>query len=258
MYQPVTEEIPPDEKPPDSPDSFQLARGDERPVEEQDDLPEADHAAVVDDPGVEFSSSRSGLPPRDHQAGSGAASQQQRDRFYLRWEPHYLTTLPGIMKMLQLVITLTALICSTNISYRGSDYLALPAAWKFRVFVFTSVLSLLCCIGLLFCRATNVARSLPIDWLMLDIILSCCLSFLYFVASCMIASASAAYNRTFIVADWTARNKLIAGVVLGYTCSLLYAVHVLGIHIRFKRRVQFRHQLLQVDSGSIDSIQPEV
>ncbi|XP_038075976.1 uncharacterized protein LOC119743637 [Patiria miniata] len=173
MYQPVTEEIPPDESPPDSPDSFRLAGGDVGAVSERDDLPEADHSPVADDTDVEYSSSRSGqLPPyRDHhhhQARSGAAfHQQQRSRFYLKWEPRYLTTLPGIMKMLQLVITLTALICATSISYQGNDYLSLPASWKFRVFVFTSVLSLLSCVGLLFCRATNVARLLPLDWLMM-------------------------------------------------------------------------------------------
>ncbi|XP_033625728.1 uncharacterized protein LOC117288961 [Asterias rubens] len=166
MYRPVTEEIPPDEIALDTPVDGVAPVGEgvggERPCpgggeDGDEDRPVADHSAVAD-PGVEFSSSRS---------SPGLTGQHQpRNRIQLKWEPHYLTTLPGIMKMLQLILTLVALICATSISYKGMYYLSLPAAWKFRVFTFTSVLSLLSCVGFLFVRATNLARVLPVDWLM--------------------------------------------------------------------------------------------
>ena len=83
----------------------------------------------------------------------------------LNWT-RYMYCDNGLLFYFGQVVTLIALICATTISYRGKDYLTLPSSWKFRVFDFTSVLSLLSCVGLLFIRATNIARLLPIDWLM--------------------------------------------------------------------------------------------
>ena len=97
MYRPVTEEIPSDEICPDSPVAAPVGEGEGTlsgsGVDRDDQPDEVDHSAVSD-PGVEFSSSRS---------NPGLTAQQPRNRIQLKWEPYYLTTLPGIMKILQLV-----------------------------------------------------------------------------------------------------------------------------------------------------------
>ena len=63
--------------------------------------------------------------------------------------------------------TIASLLCVITMTYNHGGYLSLPNAWRFRVFVFTSVVSLLFSVFILVCRTTNLARLMPLNWILL-------------------------------------------------------------------------------------------
>ncbi|XP_033095730.1 uncharacterized protein LOC117100239 [Anneissia japonica] len=110
------------------------------------------------------------------------------------------------------LISVAALLCVTSTTFDGQSYLMNPGAWRFRVFIFTSVVSILTSFLLLMAHASTIHRMMPIDWLLLDIGISGVLTFLYLVTTAMIGAVYHEYSNKLRV--WLDRNILLAG--MGY------------------------------------------
>ncbi|XP_072014087.1 uncharacterized protein [Amphiura filiformis] len=245
MYRPVTEELGPDEPPDFSSDQEMDDDTTNNEISTDDSLspqrmPYGDvdriDAAVVD-----FSSAN---------ARTDAKRAQAKGRIFVQCDGTYLFTLPGIFKVFQLMATTAALLCVITMTYDHGGYLALPSAWRFRVFVFTSVVSLLVSVLVLVCRTTNLARLMPVNWILLDLMLSIVLALLYLISSSMVANAYIEFADQLV--QWESRDRLLAGVLLSFCCCILYSVHSVFLFWRYNRSGHFRHRLLQ-RSGSTQS-----
>ncbi|XP_071958899.1 uncharacterized protein [Antedon mediterranea] len=164
----------------------------------------------------------------------------------------YMCTLPGFLRILQVLMSVGALICVTSTSFNGDSYLLLPAAWRFRVFVFTSVVSILIAFLLLVIHASTISRMMAIDWLSLEIVISGVMTLLYLISTAMVGSAYREFSGKNKV--WTDRSILLAGMIIGFICFGLYGLHVTTLLRRRRKHGLFRHQSLQLErTGSVIS-----
>lgn len=200
----------------------------------------------------------SSAPP---QCGDGRPAETV-SAVIVTFDDSYLKTLPGIVRMVQVVCSLICLVFLVSSGHNDEDYLLLPVAGRLRLLVFACIVGFLLSILMTALRVTKTIHMLPINWNLFDLIVYSFVSGLFLVSSSLAANAIWVQQNVKgqPLPQWTSQ-QLIGSIVFGYVCTLVFAITAgLGFRQRFykvRQRIQ-KFQLSQQSSNStfVEQLEP--
>ncbi|CAH1780506.1 unnamed protein product [Owenia fusiformis] len=160
----------------------------------------------------------------------------------LKFDDTYLKTVNGIMRLLQVVISLVALVTTLSAGWEsGMDIYEIPQSWRIRVFIFITSLTFLTSLLFLFIQVTSLIdmfRQLP--WALIDLVIYSVYSVLYLVGGSIICyTASEKFLST-----WTS-DQLYITTGLAYLCVMLYAYTAVAAYKRWRTCAQYQRYRLK-------------
>lgn len=175
------------------------------------------------------------------------------DHIVFLWDSNYCRSFHGIVRILQVVLSVVSLICLTTAGRREGGYLSLPLCWHFRIMVFVLVLTLMSSFVIWAAHVTGVASAFPVNWHFLDMVIYSVFAFLYLVGASLVASAFDFYEKMQVGVGHQTIQQLILSVIIGYICLFLYGTTaVIGYRQwRIQMKQYQRQKLLEEDDFEI-------
>ncbi|XP_067652618.1 uncharacterized protein [Haliotis asinina] len=165
----------------------------------------------------------------------------------------YLLTCAGILRVLQVILSLMTLVCLvTSGGYEGG-LLNLPLSWHFRIMIFVLILTLLFSFLSILANITSLVFVFPFEWTFIDLILYSVFAFLYLVGTSLVASAFDFYIKMQTNVSQETIHQLVVCVVFGYICMAFYGITALCSYRTWKvqYRLYQRRRLLEEDEIDI-------
>ncbi|XP_071172963.1 uncharacterized protein [Mytilus edulis] len=161
----------------------------------------------------------------------------------------YIKSCIGLLRLIQVIFSMIALISLTTAGKKDGDFLQLPLSWHFRVMVFVLLLTSMTSLTLWIINATGLILALPLNWYLLDTVVYSLFSFLYLVGTSLVANAFDFYGKIRSNIPRTMIQQLIFCVVLGYICMFLYGLTALVGYKRWdiQHKLFKRRRLLEED-----------
>ncbi|KAK6174477.1 hypothetical protein SNE40_017747 [Patella caerulea] len=161
----------------------------------------------------------------------------------------YLKKCDGIVKIIQIILSLVMLISLATAGQKDGGILHLPLNWHFRIMLFVLILTILSSITSVLANITNIVSLLPIDWIVFDLVLYSVFSFLYLVGTSLVASAFDFYEKMNSNVAKDTINQLLVSVILGYVCMFCYGLTALVSYRRWKVQYNLyqRKRLIEED-----------
>lgn len=165
----------------------------------------------------------------------------------------YIQSCAGLLRLLQVILSLMSLISLTLSGRDSEDFLMLPLSWHFRVMLFVLILTLTTSLFVWLIHSSGLVHILLVNWYFIDMVVYSVFSFLYLVGSSLVASAFDFYQKMGSDVPDSTIHKLIFCVVIGYICMFVYGLTALVGYRRWKiqHRLFKRRRLLEEDEEDI-------
>ncbi|XP_063443332.1 uncharacterized protein LOC134723708 [Mytilus trossulus] len=187
--------------------------------------------------------------PFDAKTKDRTQNYDAEENIVLFIDKSYIKSCIGLLRLIQVIFSLIALISLTTAGKRDGDFLQLPLSWHFRVMVFVLLLTSMTSLTLWIINATGLVLALPLNWYLLDTVVYSMFSFLYLVGTSLVANAFDFYEKMPSDIPRTMIQQLIFCVVLGYICMCLYGLTALVGYKRWniQHKLFKRRRLLEED-----------
>ncbi|XP_059156711.1 uncharacterized protein LOC131941458 [Physella acuta] len=173
-------------------------------------------------------------------------------RVIITWDLSYLVTCQGFIQFVQLVMTMTALVCLVSAGEKDGGLLNLPLSWHFRIMIFVLVLTLLVTVALLFGNITSLVAIFGFEWTFFDMIVYSLFAFLYLVGSSLVASAFDFYEKMKTDVSKETISQLVTSVILGYLCMLLHGLTAFISYRKWKIQYRLYQRRKLIEEDEID------
>ncbi|XP_052062948.1 uncharacterized protein LOC127702687 [Mytilus californianus] len=187
--------------------------------------------------------------PLDANVKVNTLNYNVEEKIVLFVDKAYIKSCIGLLRLIQVIFSLIAIISLTTVGKKDGDFLQLPLGWHFRVMVFVLLLTSMTSLTLWIINATGLILALPLNWYLLDTVVYSLFSFLYLVGTSLVANAFDFYEKMRSDIPRTMIQQLIFCVVLGYICMFLYGLTAMVGYRRWniQHKLFKRRRLLEED-----------